>query len=181
MCTPRLWRPCVFQLASRAVGLYLQPSACFRPALSPPPLRSFKDRLRQIALFEAGGLLLITPPFSWASGVSVVDSVGLLAILALIAALWNGAFNTAFDWVEGRLTGRTADQRPWPRRVVHALGFESGLVLISLPVVVGWTGMGWGEAFMADLGLALAYALYAFIFNLGYDRLYPIPASPRVG
>lgn len=144
-----------------------------------PPLRSLKDRIRQVILFEVGGLLLITPPFSWASGVPVADSIGLLAVLALIAALWNGVYNTGFDWVEGRLTGRAADHRPWGLRIAHALGFEGGLVLLTLPVVVLWTGMGWWAALVADIGLALAYAGYAFVFNLLYDRYFPIPASGR--
>jgi len=139
-----------------------------------PALRSFPDRLRQIALFELGGLVLITPPFVWASGVPVGDSVLLLAALALIAALWNGTYNTAFDWAEGRLTGRTADRRPTRLRVLHAMGFEGGLLLVSLPLIVLWTGMGWRAALIADIGLALAYMAYAFAFNLYYDRWFPI-------
>jgi uncharacterized membrane protein len=130
--------------------------------------------LRQIVLFEAGGLLFITPPFAWVSGVPLVESLGLLAVLALIAALWNGVYNTAFDWLEGRLTGRSADRRPWGLRVGHALGFEGGLLLLTLPVVVAWTGLGWWPALVADMGLAMAYAGYAFLFNLLYDRLFPI-------
>ena len=62
-----------------------------------PIQRSLWDRLRQVALFEIGGLLLISPPFVWLSGVPAVDSIGLLLILALVAALWNGGYNTAFD------------------------------------------------------------------------------------
>ncbi|TAH51532.1 MAG: hypothetical protein EYC67_01545, partial [Betaproteobacteria bacterium] len=78
-----------------------------------PKLRSLPDRIRQVVLFEIGGLLLITPPFAWLSGVPVGDSLGLLALAALIAALWNGVYNSGFDWIEGRLTGRTADRRPF--------------------------------------------------------------------
>ena len=140
-------------------------------------LRTPLDRARQVLFFELGGLALITPPFVWLSGVSVMDSLGLLAIIALIAALWNALYNTCFDWVEGRLTGRTADYRPYALRIAHALGFEGGLVLVSLPIVMVWTGMGWLEALLADVGLAIAYALYAFVFNIGYDRVFPIDAS----
>lgn len=142
-----------------------------------PKLRSFPDRLRQIALFEVGGLLLITPPFAWASGVPITESIGLLALLALIAAIWNGCYNTCFDWIEGRLTGRTADRRPFRLRALHALGFECGLLLMTLPVLVWWTGMGWVEALIADIGLAIAYTVYALLFNLGYDRVFPIPLA----
>lgn len=148
-----------------------------------PKLRSLPDRLRQITMFEIGGLLLITPPFAWASGVPVTDSLALLALLALIAAIWNGGYNTAFDWVDGHLTGRTADRRPLRLRAVHAIGFEAGLLLLTLPVIVWWTGMGWIEALIADIGLAAAYTLYALLFNLGYDRLFPIvrPAGSNGG
>ena len=141
---------------------------------SSPKLRSPLDRVRQVLLFEIGGLLLITPPFIWASGVSAMDSLGLLAVIALIAALWNAGYNTSFDWIEGRLTGRTADRRPYFMHMVHAAGFEGGLILISLPILMAWTGMGWIEALLADIALALAYVVYAFFFNLGYDRVFPI-------
>ncbi len=145
-------------------------------SLSPaaPALRSLPDRLRQIVLFEVGGLLLITPPFAWASGVPASESLGLLAVLAAIAALWNGAYNTAFDWIEGRRTGRTADRRPFAVRCLHACGFEGGLLLLTLPVIVWWTALPWIDALIADIGLALAYTAYALVFNLGYDRLFPI-------
>lgn len=139
-----------------------------------PKLRSFPDRLRQITFFEIGGLALITPPFAWASGVPISDSIALLATLALIAAIWNGCYNTCFDWVDGRLSGRTADRRPFRLRVVHAIGFECGLLLMSLPVIMWWTGMGFIEALIADLALASAYVVYAFAFNLGYDKAFPI-------
>ena len=139
-----------------------------------PRLRSLPDRVRQVALFEIGGLVLITPPFVWLSGVPVLDSIGLLAVLALMAAVWNGVYNSAFDWFEGRLTGRTADRRPFRLRCVHAVGFESGLLLLTLPVIVWWTGMDWIEALIADIGLAASYTVYALLFNLGYDRVFPI-------
>ena len=94
------------------------------PPVKSPPQRRLVDRLRQIALFELGGLLLITPPFMWLSGVGLEHSLGLLASAALVAALWNAAYNIGFDRVEGHLTGRTADRRPWRLRVIHAIGFE---------------------------------------------------------
>lgn len=142
-----------------------------------PKLRSPLDRARQVLLFELGGLILITPPFAWASGAPARDSLVLLALIALIAALWNAAYNTAFDWIEGRLAGRTADRRPYPLRVVHALGFESSLILMTLPLVMHWTGMDWQQALFADILVACAYVAYAFVFNLGYDRAFPI--EPR--
>jgi uncharacterized membrane protein len=139
-----------------------------------PKLRSPLDRARQVIAFEVGGLILVTPPFAWASGVPARESIGLLVLIAAIAALWNAAYNTAFDRIEGRLTGRTADRRATFWRVVQAAGFEVGLLLMSLPIVMAWTAMGWLDALLLDIGLALAYVAYAFVFNLAYDRAFPI-------
>lgn len=143
------------------------------------PLRSLKDRIRQVALFELIGLVLITPGFAWLSGQSLESSLGLLALLSLMAALWNGGYNSAVDWLQAHHFGTRADQRSWRGRVLHALCFEGGLLLLTLPVIVAWTGLGWWGALMADLVLALVYTAYAFVFNLGYDRFFPIvPPAP---
>ena len=144
---------------------------------APPRLRSLPDRLRQIALFEVGGLILITPPYIWLTGQPGGESLALMAALALLASVWNGVYNTAFDWIEGRLTGRPADLRPWLARMLHATGFELGILLMGLPLIVWWTGMSWRAALIADIGLALAYMVYAFGFNLAYDRMFPIAAA----
>lgn len=167
---------------SSTVSLPASPSSASAPppsALAAPPQRGWRDRLRQIALFEIGGLVLVSPPFAWASGVGLAHSAGLLAVLALVAAVWNGAFNTLFDRFEARLTGRRADRRPFAQRCLHALLFEGGLLLLTLPLIVWATGLGWLEALVADLGLALAYTAYALVFNLAYDRLFPIAPGAR--
>ena len=68
------------------------------------------------------------------------------------AALWNAAYNIGFDWVEGRLTGRTADRRPWPLRIAHALGFETGLLIMTLPIVFPLlTGLGYDAIWLGVL------------------------------
>ena len=151
-----------------------RPVPAFRGMSHTPKLRSPLDRARQVLLFELGGLVLITPPFAWASGVPAGDSLVLLAIIALIAGLWNAIYNTVFDWTEGHLTGRTADRRPYPLRIAHSLGFEFTLILMTLPLVIHWTGMGWRDALLADIAVAAAYVAYAFVFNLAYDRVFPI-------
>ncbi|MDE2584857.1 MAG: PACE efflux transporter [Betaproteobacteria bacterium] len=138
------------------------------------PLRSLKDRLRQIALFEGLGLLLITPGFAWASDQPLESSFALLAVLSLMAALWNGSYNTAADWLQAHHFGTRADQRGWRGRIIHAVCFEGGLLLLTLPVIAAWTGLSWWATLVADLGLAATYTTYALVFNLGYDRLFPI-------
>ena len=51
-----------------------------------PPLRTWPDRVRQVVLFEGIGLLLITPLFAWAAGQEMGTSLGLMALMAALAA-----------------------------------------------------------------------------------------------
>ncbi|MDR0996369.1 MAG: PACE efflux transporter [Zoogloeaceae bacterium] len=137
-------------------------------------MRSLPDRIRQVVLFEAAGLLLIAPPFAWLSGQASEASFGVLFLLSLIALAWNAVYGFAFDRMEARRAGRRADQRPKVWRIVHAVGFEFGLLLWTLPILMLTFDWGFWQALSADVGLALAYAVFAFFFHLLYDYVFPI-------
>jgi uncharacterized membrane protein len=140
-------------------------------------LRSLPDRLRQVALYEIGGVCLISPLFAAFSGAPPRDRAGLLAVLALAMAAWNGAYTTAFDWAERAITGRAADDRPPFLRAAQAVMLELGGVVATTPVIATWSEVTWRAAFLQDVGLTLAYAAYAFGFGIGYDSLFPIASK----
>ncbi len=138
------------------------------------PKRTLVDRLRQVLLFELLGLVLISPPFMWLSDTPFAPALTMMVIISIIATLWNAFYNICFDWADGKLSGRTADKRPVRWRIVHAVGFEIGILSMSLPIVMIFTQLDLLSALIADLGLAAAYVSYAFFFNLAYDHLFPI-------
>jgi len=142
-----------------------------------PRLRSLSDRLRQIILYEIGGLGLICPLFALAVGLSPIRSAGLLAILALIVAAWNGLYSTAFDWAEIATTGRSPDGRPPSLRVAHAVMLEAGAAVATTPVIAVWTHVSWKAALLDDVGLTIAYSVYEVVFGLLYDSLFPIDSE----
>lgn len=141
------------------------------------PMRSASDRIRQIAAYEIGGICFISPLFAPAVSISPANSAGLLTVLALIVAIWNGLYSTAFDSAERALTGRRADHRSLPMRVTHAVLLEAGAVAITTPVIAAWTNANWTVALIEDLGLTVVYASYAFLFGLIYDKLFPIDST----
>ncbi len=150
--------------------------------MNPVAIRSLRERALQVLLFEAGGLLVITPLYRWLSGAGWGESVGLLALLSLIAVLWQALYATAFDRLEARWAHRPAHLRPWPWRLVHAAGFEVTLFLITWPVIVFWNHWDWRTAAAADLGLAFAYAGYALCYHRLFDHWRPVRAAkPDVG
>lgn len=137
-------------------------------------IRNVRERLRQTLCFEGGGLLLVAPIYALLAGARMRDSFALIAVLTLLVMGWSALFNTAFDVVEHRLSGRLASQRPQWLRVLHALLHEASATAITWPTIVAMTGLSWSAALVSDLGLTLAYALYAYVFHLVYDACRPL-------
>ncbi|NJO34411.1 MAG: hypothetical protein HC869_16080, partial [Rhodospirillales bacterium] len=123
-------------------------------------------------------LLIVAPIWHLATGATAADSVILLVCLSMAVMAWMAGYNTVFDLIEARLAGIAASDRPHARRVLHAVGLEVTSALVTWPLIVVVAGLGWLEALVADLGLTIAYAIYGYVFHLGFDRLRPVLRSP---
>jgi len=141
---------------------------------APVRVRDLRERIVQTLAFEALGVLLIAPLYGFVSGASGSESFKLIVALSVVVMAWSAAFNSAFDRFEARRKQRVASARPNSARLVHALGHELGATIVSWPVIVWMTGMGWWQALFADVALSLVYAAYAYLFHLGFDRLRPV-------
>jgi Chlorhexidine efflux transporter len=53
-------------------------------------------------------------------------------------------------------------QRPHRLRLLHAMGLETSSVVLSCPVIVAMTPLGWWQALAADVVLTLVYAAYGY-------------------
>ncbi len=140
----------------------------------PGAIRSRRERLIQTLWLEVLGWLIVSPLFAHFAGTSVVESLMLLITLSAAMMFWAALYNTAFDLIELRCTGRVASDRPHGLRIAHTIGFEVTAALVTWPLIVALTTLGWIEALAADIGLTLIYALYGYLFHLGFDRLRPI-------
>jgi len=143
-------------------------------------LRCFKERILQTLCYEIGGILVVTPLYVLAFGASGGDSLLVMASLSVATLLWFPLHNTAFDWVDLRLSGRSASDRPKNLRVLHALSHEITVCLITTPLLIWLGGHGVLEAFLVDLALSFAYAVYAYGFHIVYDHFRPVVRRPWV-
>ena len=141
---------------------------------APSAVRGLRERVIQALWFEVLGLAIVSLPFAFFSLVTVADSLLVLLALSIVVSVWSALYNTAFDLIERRLTGRVASDRPQRWRVAHTLLLEASAVVATWPVVVALTPLGWGEAFFADIGLTLAYTAYGYVFHLAFDRIRPV-------
>ena len=137
-------------------------------------LRSTRERVIQTLWFEGIGLLLVAPLYASVAGAGMRESFAMVAVVSMVVMAWSAVFNTVFDRIEWRWTGRVASDRPHRLRSLHALLHELTAMVVSCPVIYAMTPLSWGEALLADLGLTLAYTAYAYAFHVGYDRLRPV-------
>jgi uncharacterized membrane protein len=81
--------------------------------------------------------------------------------------LWGLIFNSFFGVL---ISNASSKMQKW-KRVIHALGFETGLVLIAVPLTAWWLEMTLVQALLMDLGLLLVFLPYTFCFYWAYDML----------
>lgn len=136
-------------------------------------MRSVTDRIRHAISFEIIGLLLVTPLGALAFHMPIED-IGVVSLVsATIATVWNFVYNRLFDEALQRFAGTT--KKSAPMRVGHAILFETGLLVLLMPFIAWYLGVSLWQALVMDFSFALFYVVYAFVFNLAYDRVFPLP------
>jgi uncharacterized membrane protein len=143
-------------------------------ALRVTGVRNGRERAVQTLSFEAGGLMIVTPPYAWLTNSDGNESLVLLVTISLMMMAWSALFNTVFDHIEHRATHRVASDRPQGLRVLHTVLMEATAVLLTWPVIAALTGYNWDVALGVDLTLTLAYMVYGYFFHRAYDRVRPV-------
>jgi uncharacterized membrane protein len=108
--------------------------------------RGRRERLIQTLWFEALGLAVVSPSYAGFSGASPEESLLVLAVLSLAMMGWAWLFNSAWDRTELLLAGRAASDRPHRLRALHAVGHEASAAVVTWPLIVASTPLGWGGA-----------------------------------
>jgi uncharacterized membrane protein len=138
--------------------------------------RNTKDRFRHATLFEIIGLCLAVPLVAWGFGTDLVDTGVLGIALSVMAMIWNMIYNHYFDVVLLKI-GLNPEKRGLIVRGLHALLFEGGFIVISVPVAAWWLSISLVEALVMDISVTLFYLGYTYVYNLCYDAVFPYPAE----
>lgn len=129
--------------------------------------KTFGERILHAVGFEALAVMISAPVAAWLLNKSLFEMGTLAVLLSTTAMLWNIVYNTIFDrfWPMSRVT------RTLKVRICHALGFESGFILIGLPIAAGWLGISLLNAFVLEIGFFLFFLPYTVFYNWLYDTL----------
>lgn len=138
-------------------------------------MQGIKRKLVYVMLYEAIATAVITLTLLLMQH-QLVDA-GIASIMtSAVAVSWNLIWNTLFEAWELRQRDRT---RTVKRRVIHALGFELGLLITLVPLMAWWLNISLLQALLLDLGLLVFFVLYTFVFSLAFDKVFGLPLSAQ--
>ncbi|PRA25033.1 multidrug/biocide efflux PACE transporter [Pseudomonas poae] len=131
------------------------------------PTKSMTERVCQALGFEGLALLICTPLLVLITGRPALEMGAVTLGLSLLALTWNIIFNSLFDRLKARLQ---LSGGAWTR-VLHALLFEGGLIIVAVPLIAMWLNISLLQAFMLDIGVLLFFLPYTYVYHWGYDVL----------
>ncbi|MCC8256443.1 PACE efflux transporter, partial [Vibrio campbellii] len=127
------------------------------------------ERIFHAVLFEMIALAIIIPAASLITGKGSSDLAVVGIGLSLYTVVWNYIYNLYFD----KWFGSNREERSLAMRIGHTLGFEGGLIFLSIPVIAWFLEITLLQALALEAGFLIFFLFYATGFNLAYDKIQP--------
>jgi uncharacterized membrane protein len=137
-------------------------------------MQGIKRRIVYVGLYEVLVIGLSTLLLKWMSDAGAGDALGIAIAASAIAIVWNLVFNYGFERWEAK---RQLQTRDLLNRSLHALGFEGGLLVLSVPLLMWWLDISLLQAVVMDFGLLVFFLFYTFIFNWVFDTVFGLPSA----
>lgn len=129
--------------------------------------RTFAERILHAVGFEVIAIAICAPLAAWIMDKPLFQMGALAIMLSTLAMIWNMVYNAGFD----RLWPREKVTRGLGLRIMHALGFEGGFILIGLPPAAWMLGVGLWQALMIEIVFFLFFLPYTMAYNWVYDKV----------
>lgn len=126
-----------------------------------------KRRIIHALSYEVILLIIIAIALSFIFEVPMGVTGTLGVAMAVTSVIWNMIYNHFFEKYEKKRQLK----RTVPVRIMHAIGFEGGLMLVTIPMVAHAMNMSLFEAVLLDLSMTLCILVYTFIFQWCYDHI----------
>jgi uncharacterized membrane protein len=140
--------------------VHIQTKECYKMLIS-------RRRLIHAISYEVILLVIIAIALSFIFSMPLEVTGILGVIMAVISVIWNMIFNHYFEKIEHKHQWK----RTIPVRILHAVGFEGGLMLVTIPIIAYMMKMSFIDALILDFGLTMCILVYTFIFQWCYDLI----------
>ncbi|WP_419570899.1 chlorhexidine efflux transporter [Rheinheimera sp.] len=139
--------------------------------------RSHLDWFRHAICYELGAVGLRTLCTLAVAQIGLGVATGFSLLSTLTVFLLTLSHTRIFDYWLNRLTGSLQKSRR--ARIWHCLSYELTASLISIPLTLWLLGFSWQQALLRELLMFFAFTLYTYLFNLGYDKVFPTADAPQ--
>jgi uncharacterized membrane protein len=139
-------------------------------------VQGIKRKIVYVISFELIAIVLASTLLRVLSDSPVTTAGITAAASSAIAMAWNYVYNLLFEAWEAR---QARKGRSLLRRAVHAIGFEAGLVTMLVPLFAWVLGVSLLVAFLLNAAMIVFFLVYAFLFNLAFDRIFGLPLSAQ--
>lgn len=139
-------------------------------------MQGLQRKLVYVISFELIAIVLASTLLRLLSDSPVATAGITAAASSAIAMAWNYVYNILFEAWESRQARRG---RSLLRRVVHAVGFEAGLVTMLVPLFAWVLGVSLLAALLLNAVMIVFFLVYGFLFNLAFDRVFGLPLSAQ--
>lgn len=136
-------------------------------------LQGFKRKVIYVGLYEFIAIIFSALLLQWMTDGNH-HSLGIAIAASAVAIVWNVIFNYGFEFWEAR---NNYKDRTLARRLLHACGFEGGLLVFLVPLLAWWLSVSWQQALLMDLGLLVFFLVYTFVFNWLFDVVFGLPGA----
>lgn len=126
-----------------------------------------KRRIVHAFSYEVILLSIIAVALSFIFNMPLEVTGGLGVAMAITSVFWNMLFNHFFEKFEAKHQLK----RSIKVRILHAIGFEGGLMLATIPMVAYALKMSLWQAVVLDFSMTLCILVYTFIFQWCYDHI----------
>lgn len=128
-----------------------------------------RERVFHAVSFELIALAFIVPASALLVEKDTTDMLLVSAGMTLFAVFWNYLYNLLFD----KFIGPNRVERKIAIRVVHALGFESGMLVFTIPLVSWYLSLSLIDTLILEAGILSFILIYTGVFNWLYDVYQP--------
>tara|TARA_R110000796_G_scaffold248152_1_gene374659 strand:- start:2100 stop:2525 length:426 start_codon:yes stop_codon:yes gene_type:complete len=128
-----------------------------------------RERVFHAVSFEVIALAFIVPVSAMLVEKNSTDMLIVSICLSLFAVFWNYVYNILFD----KLNGSDRVERKIGIRVVHALGFEGGMLFFTIPLVSWYLSLSFIDTLILEAGVLGFILVYTAVFNWLYDVYQP--------
>jgi uncharacterized membrane protein len=140
-------------------------------------VQGLKRRLLYVSSYEVLAIALSGLLLYWLSSSTGGSSFAVACAASALSVTWNLVYSYGFErWEQWRLGGGEIT-RTLLTRIIHAVGFEAGLLVFLVPVIAWSFGISLREALLIDIGLLVFFVIYTFVFNWLFDLAFGLPAG----